>query len=290
MKKILTFIVLTFLITNLFDVPLILLDPGIQIKRLLYTGDMWGPALAALLTKWIFKESIKDLRWQFGLKKYWIIAFIIPVLYTIITYLTIWGFGFGNFYNQDFLSEVSDSLGLETLSPVCILIIYLPLLGSIGVISSSCNALGEEIGWRGFLTPELYKRFGFFKTSLLVGIIWAVWHYPVLIFSDYNNGTPVWYGLTCFTTMIIALTFIFTWLTIRSKSLFPAMILHATHNLYIQHIFTPLTNGNDLTPWFIDEFGAILPIVMILFALYFILKRNKLDGYERNNKLEIASR
>jgi membrane protease YdiL (CAAX protease family) len=282
MKKILTFIVLTFILTNLFDIPYILLDLDIQIKRLLITGDMWSPAMAVLLTKWIFRESIKDLRWQFGLKKYWIIALVIPILYTIITYSIIWGFGFGKFYNQDFINEVSSSLGLEGLSPVLILIIYLPLVGTIGVIRSSCNALGEEIGWRGFLTPELYKKFGYFKASLFVGIIWAVWHYPLLIFSDYNNGTPAWFGLICFTIMIIAWCFIFTWLTIKSKSLFPAMILHATHNLYIQGIFTPLTKSNALTPWFIDEFGAILPIVMIIFAIYFIIKRYKLIEIEQN--------
>jgi membrane protease YdiL (CAAX protease family) len=48
---------------------------------------------------------------------------------------------------------------------------------------------------------------------------------------------------------------------LKSGSLWTAAILHASHNLYIQAIFTPLTRNTGKTAWFIDEFGAILPIV-----------------------------
>jgi len=67
--------------------------------------------------------------------------------------------------------------------------------------------LGEEIGWRGFLVPELYKNNSFLKTAMISGAIWALWHYPIIIFSDYNGGTSVGYSLFCFTLMIIAISF-----------------------------------------------------------------------------------
>lgn len=55
------------------------------------------------------------------------------------------------------------------------------------------------------------------------------------------------------------------------------MLLHATHNLYIQQIFTPLTKSNEKTQWFIDEFGMVLPAVTTIFALYFITRRKELN-------------
>jgi hypothetical protein len=50
---------------------------------------------------------------------------------------------------------------------------------------------------------------GFTSTALISGIIWSLWHYPILTFADYNAGTPTWYGLTCFTVMVVSISFVF---------------------------------------------------------------------------------
>src|SRR5207253_10935922 len=114
-------------------------------------------------------------------------------------------------------------------------------------------------------------------TSLISGMVWSLWHYPVLIYGDYNAGTPTWYGLTCFTVMVVAINFVFAWMRLRSGSLWTGAILHASHNLYIQAIFTPLTRNTGKTAWFIDEFGAVLPIVVVLFAVYFWRRRHEIS-------------
>ena len=129
------------------------------------------------------------------------------------------------------------------------------------------RALGEEIGWRGFLVPELAKVVGFPGIALISGAMWAIYHYPVLIFADYNAGTPLWYGLTCFTLMVIATSFIMAWITLRSNSLWPAAILHAAHNLFIQQILTPLTRDTGRTKFIIDEFGFGMVITITIAAL-----------------------
>ncbi|MES1224756.1 MAG: CPBP family intramembrane glutamic endopeptidase, partial [Bacteroidota bacterium] len=120
------------------------------------------------------------------------------------------------------------------------------------------------------------KRFGYTKTSLLTGVIWSVWHYPILLFADYNSGTPAWYGLTCFTVMVISISFVFTWFRMKSGSLWTGMLLHASHNLFIQSIFSPLTKDTGNTKYYIDEFGIVLPIVAIFFAIWFWRKRGEL--------------
>ncbi|WP_457831901.1 CPBP family glutamic-type intramembrane protease, partial [Staphylococcus aureus] len=80
--------------------------------------------------------------------------------------------------------------GFDKLSNSLTILLYFIIMGIFGMPGSIANALGEEIGWRGFLVPELYKKIGYTKTSLLTGAIWSVWHYPILIFADYNKGTP----------------------------------------------------------------------------------------------------
>jgi membrane protease YdiL (CAAX protease family) len=130
--------------------------------------------------------------------------------------------------------------------------------------------------WRGFLVPELFKNYGFTKTSIIIGLIWGIWHLPGLLFADYNIGAPSWYSMLCFMILIVSISFIYTWFRIKSGSLWTAVILHATHNLFIQGIFTPLTADKGNTAYYIDEFGIVVPVVTICFAIYFWIKRNEL--------------
>lgn len=275
-KKIITFLILTFGITALFDISSIILNVSGDAASIFNTAAMWCPAIAVMITKRIYNENIRGLKWKWPNTKYVFLSIAIPFIYSLISYLIIWSSGAGSFFNNDFVKNIGNEYGIGVLSPYTIIMLFILMKGTFGILKSCANTLGEEIGWRGFLVPELYKKFGYIKTSIITGVIWSVWHYTVLIFGNYNNGTPVWYGLFCFTLMIISITFIINWFTIRSGSLFTAMILHASHNLYIQSIFTPLTLANGKTPWFIDEFGLILPLVTAVFAVYYISRRKEL--------------
>ena len=245
-------------------------------------GLMWCPGISALLTMKILKRNISDLGWKWGKTKYQFLSYLIPIFYALIAYLAIWVLGWGGFYNKEFVNALTESYGLGPIGNGFTIVFYVILLGVFGTIRSMASALGEEIGWRGFLVPELYKKYGFTKTSLISGIIWGVWHLPILLFADYNSGTPSWYAMTCFMVLIIGISFIYTWFRIKSGSLWTAVILHATHNLFIQNIFTPLTTDTGNTAYYIDEFGIVLPIVGIGFALYYWKKRKELKPIPTN--------
>jgi len=240
------------------------------------TGIMWCPGISALITIWILKRDIKELGWGWGKSRYQVWSFVIPILYALIAYVIIWVSGWGGFYNKDFAKQISESIGLGQLSDGINITLYVILIGIFGTIRSVANALGEEIGWRGFLVPELYKTLGYTKTSILSGLIWSVWHIPLLFFADYNLGTPSWYAMTCFAVLIISISFILTWFRIRSNSLWTATLLHASHNRFIQDVFTPLTQDTGSTNYFIDEFGIVLPVICVGFALYFWSRRKEL--------------
>lgn len=245
-------------------------------------GIMWCPGIAALITMKILKRDISELGWKWGDSKYQIRSFLIPILYGLAAYLVIWLFGWGGFYNHKFVEAFGKSLGLGPMGDGFTIAIYLILTGTLGIIGSAATALGEEIGWRGFLVPELFKSQGFTKTSFITGTIWGIWHMPILLFADYNSGTPSWYAMTCFMVMVVSISFIYTWFRMKSGSLWTAVILHAAHNLYIQTIFTPLTSDTGNTAYYIDEFGIVLPIVAIGFAVYYWTKRDQLKPVSNN--------
>ena len=246
-------------------------------------GLMWCPGISALITMKILKRNISDLGWKWGKTKYQLWSYLIPLLYSLIAYLIIWVFGWGGFYDKEFVVRLTDSFGFGAVGSGFVIACYFILFGIFGTIRSASSALGEEIGWRGFLVPELYKTQGFTKTSLISGFIWGAWHLPILLFADYNSGTPSWYAMSCFMILIISMSFIYTWFRIKSGSLWTAVLLHASHNLFIQRIFTPLTEDTGNTAYYIDEFGIVLPIVGIGFAIYYWSKRKELKP-EPNNE------
>ena len=106
---------------------------------------------------------------------------------------------------------------------------------------SLTSALGEELGWRGFLVPKLAEGWSFTTTALVSGAIWAVWHMPLIIFAGYNGGTTVLYSIVCFVVMVLGISVPLAWIRLRSGSVWPAALFHASHNLYIQGYFDRVT-------------------------------------------------
>jgi membrane protease YdiL (CAAX protease family) len=273
--QVLTYLGIVFAFSSFFYF-LILHSGSLGNGRGLYVlGLMWCPALAGMLTLRLNGRSISDLGWKWGQTKYQVRSWYVPILYSSIAYAIVWIFHFGAFGNPEYYDSLTKTMHLGG-SPWISIVTGIALMGTYGMIRSVSSALGEEIGWRGFLVPELSKTTSFTATSLISGIVWSLWHYPILIYGDYNAGTPTWYGLTCFTVMVISISFVFAWMRLKSGSLWTGAILHGSHNLYIQGIFTPLTRNTGKTSWFIDEFGCILPLVAIVFAIYFWSKRREL--------------
>lgn len=240
------------------------------------TGLMWCPGISALITSKLLHRKISLLGWQWGKTRYQVWSYLVPLLYATVAYSLIWIVGWGGFYNTEYVAEIAASFGFGALPVTITILLYFIFIGVWGMASTCATALGEEIGWRGFLVPELYQKLNYTQTSLVTGIIWALWHYPILIFADYNSGTPAWYGLSCFTVMVLSISFIFTWFRLKSGSLWTGVLLHGSHNLFIQAIFTPLTADTGNTKYFIDEFGAVLPVVCLVVAFFYWTRRHEL--------------
>lgn len=237
---------------------------------------MWCPALAALGTCRLLGIDPATLGWNWRPVRYVAWAYAIPALYALPVYAGTWAIIPGSFAFDSFATPLGAAFGFPSHPRVTALFLAIPCYATLGVIRSTANALGEEIGWRGFLLLRLVGRLGFTLGCLLSGCIWAVWHYPGLLFADYNAGTKPAYALACFTLMVIADSYILGWLRMKSGSLWPAAILHASHNLFIQGIFDRMTAPTGRTLYITTEFGAGLVLTAGIFAVYFWNRRHEL--------------
>jgi membrane protease YdiL (CAAX protease family) len=88
--------------------------------------------------------------------------------------------------------------------------------------------LGEEPGWRGFALPRLQARYGALVGSILLGVLWSLWHVPLIL----TPGGITWTGsFVLYVALLIAFTIIHTWLYNGTQaSLLAVMLLHATIN------------------------------------------------------------
>jgi membrane protease YdiL (CAAX protease family) len=280
-KRVITFLGLTFLFSSVFYY-LIITKGGMQAGGGAYVmALMWCPGIAAFITKFVYQKSLRGMGWGWGKTRYQLLSYGLPVFYTAVCYALIWAVGLGIFNSQPVADQLGRQLrsgGMIINSREALLIMYFSVALTAGFLMSAILAFGEEVGWRGLFVPEVARLTSFTKTALLTGVVWSVWHYPLILFANYNNRTPAWFGLTCFTVLIVGINFAFTWLRLKTGSLWTGVIFHAAHNLYIQSIFTPLTRRGPYTRYFIDEFGVALAVAALVVAFYFWRRRAEVEG------------
>ncbi|MBV8205501.1 MAG: CPBP family intramembrane metalloprotease [Acidobacteria bacterium] len=272
----LLYLLLTLLFSSVFCALIIWSGHLAAAGGLYVVGVMWCPALAAIASSRLLGRKVRSLAWRWPEGKYIALAYFIPLLYAGAAYAAVWVARLGG-WNSVFVARIGASFGLRGVPAWATLALYILLAASGGVVRSLSTALGEEIGWRGFLVPELAKQMSYTKLSLLSGIIWAAWHSPILLFADYNSGTNRWYALGCFTVMVVSGSFIFAWLRLRSGSLWPAALLHASHNLFVQGIFDNLMRDTGRTLWYTTEFGLALAATTLVCAFYFWSRRAEVE-------------
>ena len=242
-------------------------------------GAMWGPGLAALLTCWILGRPIASLGWEWGEWRWQALSYLWPLTVCIIVYGLVYVAGFGGFPNQTTVTALRKSLGWPTASTTLLLSGWFLLLATTGFVRGLASALGEEIGWRGFLTPLLCRHLGFTRGALLTGAVWAVWHFPLIFFSNYDTATPWWFATPCFVVEVLSLAVIMAWVRLRSGSLWTGAIAHASINLFNQGFFAPLTAPHGpATAYVIDESGIVLPVVLLSLAMLVWVKQRDQFG------------
>lgn len=220
---------------------------------------MWCPAAAALWVRRTYYRGETLLGWNPCKFSFLLAGVLIPPLYLGVSYGIYW--------------LVTGSSRIGTLNPVAAAVsVYTTHSGAgaavvlILIFSSILTAAGEEIGWRGFLLPQLAKLRGEMAAVVITGVIWGIWHMPIIIAGLYLPGTPLWFKLPMFVLQTVSMTAILGILRFRSGSVWPAVLLHASHNFFDQIIFQPLTNS-AASMYFVGETGVLTLAAIILSAV-----------------------
>jgi membrane protease YdiL (CAAX protease family) len=289
-KKVSLFLCLTVALSLLSYIPIIRAGTANVQGGIFVLTLMWSPGLAAILAQLITTRSLRGMGWRLGPARWLGLAYILPVVYTLPVYAFTWLTGLGTLLNPYFFSTLTRQYASPDLATA--LTVFVLFKATKGVAENLIYSLGEEIGWRGLLVPELAKMTSFTKTALISGIIWAAWHMPGIFLADLNSsGTPDLYAAGMFAVMIIASSFFYAWLRLKSGSLWTAVLVHTTHNIFIQGVFDRLTGNIGITPYITGEFGVGLALTSLVVAyVFWRMQRVKSVQIELVQRLPVVPR
>ena len=137
--------------------------------------------------------------------------------------------------------------------------LFLPLFLLILTLT---DGLGEELAWRGFALPRLLTRYNALVASVVLGVIWALWHLP-LLWTDGNGmfDQPVWLLLLDVTAKSV----LFTWVFLHTRgSVLIAMLFHGATNLFL--VSPDVASTGDFTLPLLAAVGkwALVAVVLLV--------------------------
>lgn len=197
------------------------------------TVYMFFPLVSVLLTQLVTGEKpFSDIGISFRLNKWWWLGWLViiplPILLSIPVSALFPGVSIGA--DTDTLKQTMDAMQAQGLSmgPWGVGIITL-LSGFVaGLTINALFAFGEESAWRGFL-HRLLKGKGFWKECLIIGVIWGVWHAPIILMGHNYPSHPV-AGVFMMVAFCVLVTPLLVFIRDRSGSVIMAAIAHGTIN------------------------------------------------------------
>lgn len=229
---------------------------------------MWTPAAASVVARLVLREGFADVSFRIGGSRGWraiVLALIFPIVVGLTSYGIAWMTGLVHFSPQP-VRLAARFVG-DTASPLVIFMINLAVAATIVTIFSIRTAAGEEIGWRGYMLTRLIDA-GLPKPVLLSGVIWGLWHVPLILGGVYLTGPPPFLSALLWMITAAAFSFIFARLRLATGSVWPAVALHAAWNSVIQVAFDPASTGAGATLW-VGESGILVALAMIVAAVIF---------------------
>ena len=237
---------------------------------------MLFPAIAVIITRLITKEGFKDALLGTGRRKsakYYAAAVIFPVLLPLVSGLILHLFIVKS-------GSIGDSAFCDNGMLTAALLLTAPATG----LAMAVHGFGEELGWRGYLTPKLEELMPTPLAIVVTGIIWALWHGPLLAYG-YNFGRDYDFfpygGFIAMIVMCIFWSAVLTWLTKRTNSVYPAAICHMLIDTVLTSVFLGFAAKADGTQFAYrtNEFWtmilSVFPMIIIGGSVCMILMCKK---------------
>ena len=156
-------------------------------------------------------------------------------------------------------AQLLEKISLPTLAVLQVVqaIVLAPVLNAV-------FTLGEELGWRGYLLPKLLPL-GQWRALLISGLIWGLWHAPVILLGYNYPGRPL-LGMAMMTILCVILGILFGWTRLATGSVWPAVIAHGSLNGSAGLISVFARAGTEIDPTqagITGWSGWLLPILWI---------------------------
>ena len=231
---------------------------------------MFFPLVCALVIQIIKKEKLGSTGLlKFKIKWSWLVAWLLPVVIvaaTIIVNSLLDG--------CELKFHMPPIPGMENLSPEDMakisamqnpkVIIITTLVSGLfaGITINAIAAFGEEYGWRNYLVSLLKGR-NFWVACLFSGIVWGIWHFPIILMG-HNYPEHNVAGVFMMVAMCLVMTPIELYLVLKAKSVYPAAIFHGTVNALAGATMLFISGGSDLINGVAGLSGIITMAVVTL--------------------------
>lgn len=285
-QKVVLFLIITFLISWL--VAFMLHRTGISYgspRSLFFIALIYMPAPAyatIIVQKLIYDQPLKNyglrlkkssIRWILG-------AMGFALLFALVSVLIVWilgnifgipGFGILSFDKHEIISyleqtrtaEVPTTDELFPMHPILFFIVG--VFGNIilGAIINFPFALGEELGWRGLLVNEL-SPLGFFRSTSLIGLIWGIWHIPMILMGHNFPSYPL-IGSLMMIIFCVSLSFPLSYFRLRANSVFAPTVVHGILNANAGLVMLYFIRGDILFANISGVAGILSAIILTIF-------------------------
>jgi hypothetical protein len=293
-KKALTFIGLTFLFNYLLVILFFTFGGKWVVPGSIYvtTAYMFIPMIMAIVVQgFIYKEPLKEsLGLSFKCNLWFFVAWFLPPLIALSSFgisLLFPGVEYspgmeGMFeklkptVSPERLEEIRKQTANLSTHPI-----WLGLMQGMasGVTINMISALGQELGWRGLLQREM-GHLGFWKSSAFIGIVWGLWHIPIILQRQNSTLHPL-HGILMMTVFTVLLSPIISYLRIKANSVLAASVIHGTVNATIGLSVMFIKGGNEFTAGVTGIAGFITLIIFNIGVLLydrFLAKEPILNG------------
>lgn len=212
--------------------------------------------IAIIVQKFVYKEPVKEplgISWK--LNRWFLVAWLLPPIVAFTTLgvsLLFPGIEYspqmeGMFERfRQLLPPEQFKKMEEQAATLPIHPFWIGLLQGLvaGVTINAVAGFGEELGWRGFLQREL-GFLGFWKSSAVIGVIWGIWHAPIIL-QGHNYPQHPLIGVLMMTVFTLLLSPIFSYVRLKAKSVIAAAVIHGSLNATVGLAIMVVKGGNDL--------------------------------------------
>jgi membrane protease YdiL (CAAX protease family) len=236
-KPILWFVAFAFVPAwLLFVLPVFFGPPGSPARQtaslVFWAAAMWAPGLAAIIvTRYVARQSLSELRLRrLGPKRFYLWAWLLPPALAIVAGILTVVLGAAPLDLQFTLlrEAMARAPGGEVLPPAAVVAIQSAIALTVGPLFNTIFALGEELGWRGFLLPRLLPL-GQHRAVVASGAVWGVWHMPAILQGHNYPSQPV-LGVFMMIVLCVLLGAILSWLYLSTGSPWAPALGHASLN------------------------------------------------------------